>query len=215
MRQRDGYPQGATRLPAGCRQHRLQLSVPSRAIQPATLTRPACNPIRPACNPTRPAGSPVYAGTASVGGDSASTDYEIMRILPANVSLGARVPTHVPTPLTPGPDKAVSQQVSWKLVNEWVAVCTRACRRPRQPAQSGPTEADVAVHNYRRRSSWMWSSRRRTLEVERSRRSRSNLDSHSGVRAPTTLEQALLRATLILNHLLAHNIEYVHGKCDV
>ena len=42
----------------------------------------------------------------------------------------------------------------------------------------------------------MWSSRRRTLEVERSRRSRSNLDSHSGVRAPTTLEQAL-RATLI------------------
>ena len=42
----------------------------------------------------------------------------------------------------------------------------------------------------------MWSSRRRTLEVERSRQSRSNLDSHSGVRAPTTLEQAL-RATLI------------------
>ena len=138
MRQRDGYPQGATRLPAGCRQHRLQLSVPSRAIQPATLTRPACNPTRPACNPTRPACSPVYAGTASVGGDSASTDYEIMRILPANVSLGARVPTHVPTPLTPGPDKAVRQQVSWKLVNEWVAVCTRACRRPRQPGPVWP-----------------------------------------------------------------------------
>ena len=131
MRRRDGYPQGATRLPAGCRQHRLQLSVPSRAIQPATLTRPACNPTRRAC-------SPVHAGTASVGGDSASTDYEIMRILPANVSLGARVPPHVPTPLTPGPDKAVSQQVSWKLVNEWVAVCTRACRRPRQPGPVWP-----------------------------------------------------------------------------
>ena len=52
---------------------------------------------------------------------------------------------------------------------------------PASPAQSGPTEADVAVHNYRRRSSWMWRSRRRTLEVERGRRSRNNLDSYSGV----------------------------------
>ena len=57
----------------------------------------------------------------------------------------------------------------------------------------------------------MWSSRRRTLEVERSRQSRSNLDSHSGVRAPRTLEQALsVRATLIEN-LLATN-QNVHGK---
>jgi|TARA_B110000196_G_C20722663_1_gene464908 hypothetical protein len=47
----------------------------------------------------------VYAGAASVGGDSASTDHEIMRILPTNASLGARVPR----PLTPGSDTSVSQ----------------------------------------------------------------------------------------------------------
>ena len=45
----------------------------------------------------------VYtSGAASVGGDSASTDHEIMRILPTNASLGARVPR----PLTPGSDKS-------------------------------------------------------------------------------------------------------------
>jgi hypothetical protein len=45
----------------------------------------------------------VYtSGAASVGGDSASTDNEIMRILPTNASLGARVPR----PLTPGSDKS-------------------------------------------------------------------------------------------------------------
>lgn len=41
----------------------------------------------------------VYtSGAASVGGDSASTDHEIMRILPTNASLGARMPR----PLRPG-----------------------------------------------------------------------------------------------------------------
>ena len=66
---------------------------------------PACDSVHPACNPTRPGCNPVYAGAASVGGDSASTDHEIMRILPTNASLGARVPR----PLTPGSDKSVSQ----------------------------------------------------------------------------------------------------------
>ena len=97
MRQRDGHPQGATRLHVGCRQHRLQLyAIPCNS---------ACDPVHPACNPTRSGCNPVYAGAASVGGDSASTDHEIMRILPTNASLGARVPR----PLTPGSDKSVSQ----------------------------------------------------------------------------------------------------------
>jgi hypothetical protein len=42
----------------------------------------------------------VCAGAASIGGDSASTDNEIMSILPTNASLGARVPR----PLTPDSD---------------------------------------------------------------------------------------------------------------
>ena len=96
VRQRDGHPQGATRLHVGCRQ------------QTATLCKPVQSSLRlrhPACNPTRSGYNPVYAGAASVGGDSASTDNEIMRILPTNASLGARVPR----PLTPGSDTSVSQ----------------------------------------------------------------------------------------------------------
>ena len=97
MRQSDGHPQGATRLHVGCRPADCN-SMQSRAI-------PACDSVHPACNPTRSGCNPVYTGAASVGGDSASTDHEIMRILPTNASLGARVPR----PLTPGSDKSVSQ----------------------------------------------------------------------------------------------------------
>jgi hypothetical protein len=61
---------------------------------------PACDSVHPACNPTRSGCNPVCAGAASIGGDSASTDNEIMSILPTNASLGARVPR----PLTPDSD---------------------------------------------------------------------------------------------------------------